>query len=97
MDARKIRYNTGTSWTIDAPYRETRAEIQRYKKEGVQTVEMEAAAMFAVGKLRKVRMAAAFSVSDIIGGEEWEPSFHARHVKDNLTVLIDAAFKCLSK
>ena len=44
----------GTSWTIDAPYRETVAEIRRYRQEGVATVDMEASALFAVAAYRGV-------------------------------------------
>jgi uridine phosphorylase len=87
----------GTTWTVDAPYRETRAEIQHYKKEGVKTVEMEASALLAVAKVRKVRIAAAFSVSDIVGGEKWDPQFHEKHVKRKLKKLFDAAVECLKK
>jgi uridine phosphorylase len=94
---KKIPYIIGTSWTIDAPYRETKAEIDKYKKEGVWTVEMEASAMFATCYVRRVKIAAAFSVSDIIGKEEWEPSFHKKAVKQGLITLIDAAVKCFSK
>ena len=36
---------TGTSWTTDAPYRETIEEVRLYRAEGVATVEMEAAAL----------------------------------------------------
>ena len=39
--------------TIDAPYRETVAEARRYRRQGVLTVEMEAAALFAVGRYGK--------------------------------------------
>ena len=96
LDNNDIHYRTGTSWTIDAPYRETKTEVQRYKKEGVQTVEMEASAMFAVCKLRNVKIAAAFSVSDLLD-KEWQPSFKKKHVKEGLINLVDAAVKCLSK
>lgn len=41
----KQDYFVGTSWTIDAPFRETVAEAKQYQKEGVATVEMEASAL----------------------------------------------------
>jgi len=37
----------GTSWTTDAPYRETEAAIEAAVNRGVLTVEMEAAALYA--------------------------------------------------
>lgn len=67
----KIRFRTAPTWTIDAPYTETRQELVRYVKEGVMTVEMEAAAPFAVTKVRGARAAAVFLVSDILTEEGW--------------------------
>lgn len=66
LKERKIKYNKGATWTIDAPYRETKAEIEKYSRNGISTVEMEAAALFAVAKYRKVKIAALFVVSDVL-------------------------------
>ncbi|MEM4330890.1 MAG: nucleoside phosphorylase [Candidatus Pacearchaeota archaeon] len=91
----KLSYQVGTTWTIDAPYRETIAEIKRYQKENVKTVEMEVSALFAVAKLRGVKIASAFAVSDLVLPEKWIPHFKKKHVKDRLNKLIDAAVDCL--
>lgn len=56
--------HTGASWTTDALYRETRRDADRYASEGVLTVEMEAAALFAVCLYRNVECAASFAISD---------------------------------
>lgn len=95
IEKQGLEFFEGTTWTIDAPYRETRAEVERYAKKGVVTVEMEASALFAVAKYRKVKMASAFVVSDLLGGKEWEPKFHEFNVKKTLYKLIDAAVECL--
>jgi uridine phosphorylase len=89
-----LEFKRATSWTIDAPYRETKAEIIQYKKEGVATVEMESSALFAVAKLRKVKIASAFAVSDVLG-EKWEPKFHHINLKKSLDRLVIAGFDCL--
>ena len=65
----------GTSWTIDTPYRETVAEARQYQAEGVLTVEMEAAALFAVAEYLKVPLAAAFTISDSLADLEWALQF----------------------
>jgi len=91
-----ITYETATTWTIDASYRETKAEVKQYKKEGVATVEMEASALFAVAKLRKVKIASAFVVSDVLG-EKWEPKFHHINMKSMQNKMIDAAIACLKR
>lgn len=71
MKGRGISFRRGATWTIDAPYMETVEEVKRYSKEGIATVEMEAAALFAVAKRRRVKAAALFTVSDILRVEGW--------------------------
>jgi len=46
---------SGTVWTTDAPYRETAVQMERYAKDGVLAVEMQAASLFAFGAARQVR------------------------------------------
>ncbi len=43
---------TGSSWTTDAPYRETEAAIAAAEAEGVACVEMEASALYAYARAR---------------------------------------------
>ena len=50
-----VPFRSGSSWTIDTPYRETVAEARHYQAEGVLCVEMEAAALFAVAEVRRLR------------------------------------------
>ncbi len=90
----KVGFQKAASWTIDAPYRETKAEIQKYKKQGVATVEMESSALFTVARVRKVKIAAAFVVSYILGDEKWNPQFGAKHVNQKLNELFDVALEC---
>lgn len=66
----KIAFHKGTTWSIDAPFAETREEVKHYQKKGVLTVEMEAAALFAVAEKRRVKAAAIFTISDKLD-KEW--------------------------
>ena len=77
----------GSTWTIDTPYRETVAEARHYQQEGIATVEMEAAALFAVAHYRKVDIAAAFVISDSLAELIWNPQFGAEIVGNNLVRL----------
>ena len=95
LNRQGLPYIVAPTWTVDAPYRETKAEIARYKKEGVATVEMEASALFAVAKVRKVDLAAAFVVSDVLGIKKWKPKFHTQNLKRTLNKLVDASILCL--
>jgi len=49
MAEKGIPVHTGTSWTTDAPFRGTEALIAARREEGVVSVEMEAAALLALG------------------------------------------------
>ena len=90
------KYSTGTSWTIDAPYRETAAEATQYQEEGVAVVEMEASALFAVAQYRGVQMGAIFTVSDSLAGMEWSPKFHFKKTRSGLEMLYQVALEALS-
>jgi len=86
----------GPSWTTDAPYRETAEEIARYRGEGILTVEMEASCLFTVARLTGSAAAAAFVVSDVLHGEQWEPHFSSPDVLRGLWTLFEAAEACVS-
>lgn len=72
LDTAGFEYKTGPSWTIDALFRETIPEIKRYRDEGVLTVEMEAAAVFAIAEYRGVDAAALFCPFDLVMADGWE-------------------------
>jgi len=46
------RFFAGTSWTTDAPFRETQRAVDRHAADGVVCVEMEAAALYAYAESR---------------------------------------------
>jgi uridine phosphorylase len=71
-----LNYHTGTSWTTDAPYRETLVELQHYRDEGVLTVEMEAAAIFTIAKYLNIQAGVILTISDYLTEESWELHFH---------------------
>ena len=66
-----IRYIVGKTWTTDAFYRETPDIIQLRKEEGCITVEMEAAAFFAVSQYYNLPLAQLLYAGDDVSGEEW--------------------------
>lgn len=95
LDKLKQSYVVGTSWTIDAPYRETVAEAKYYQKEGVLTVEMEASALFAVAEYRKVNLGAIFTASDSLAELKWQPKFHNPRTGKSLDILYKVAVDVL--
>lgn len=66
----------GPTWTTDAIFRETVDEIREYRERGVQTVDMEAATVFAIADYRDVSAGAVFTISDILANDSWMPHFH---------------------
>jgi purine-nucleoside phosphorylase len=70
--------------------------LRHYRDEGVLTVEMEAAALFAVAEHRCFQAAAGFVLSDLLTETEWTPEFGSPQINDGLTVLVDAALEVLT-
>jgi len=97
LKAKNLKYTRGTSWTVDAVYRETIEEARQYQSEGVATVEMEASALFAVGAHRNVDVAAVFSVSDSLANLKWEPHFHSDKTQQGLEAIFQAALQTILK
>ena len=66
-----IPFKTGKTWTNDAIYRETPDMVERRRNEGCITVEMEAAAFFAVSQYYHIPLAQLLYAGDDVSGEEW--------------------------
>ncbi|HEX9029307.1 MAG TPA: hypothetical protein VF823_09040, partial [Anaerolineales bacterium] len=88
-------YTLGTSWTTDAPYRETRREIEQRRQAGAQVVEMEAAALFAAGQALGVQVCAAVVVSDLLNDSAWQPNLDLHRTQRSLETLFDAAERAI--
>jgi uridine phosphorylase len=72
LDAHETPYVVGKTWTTDAIYRETKARIARRRAEGCITVEMEAAAFFAVAAFRGVTVGQILYGGDDVSGDLWD-------------------------
>jgi len=66
-----IPYIKAKTWTTDAFYRETEEKMALRVLEGCVTVEMEAAAFFAVSKFRNVILGQILFGGDDLSGVEW--------------------------
>jgi uridine phosphorylase len=89
---------SGLTWTIDAPYRETVAEARSYQAEGVVCVDMEAAALFTVGRYRGVDVAAAFVISDhLLAEDRWTHAFGTPTLRQASVRLLDATLHALTE
>lgn len=57
---------SGKVWTTDAPYRETKTQLEEWANEGVLAVEMQAASLFAFGTARGIAVASVAMVSNAV-------------------------------
>ena len=87
----------GATWTTDAPYRETREEILKYQSEGIQAVEMEIAAMFAVAEHREVQSAAVIIMADRLANLKWESPSDMGVINRSFMFAYSAAIQALGE
>ncbi len=84
LRAQKLNFHFGRNWSTDAIFRETKQEIKHYQKNHVLTADMETSALLTVCARRKVPCAAAYVVSDYLGGSTWQPDFKNPLIWQNL-------------
>ena len=78
-----------SSWTTDAPYRETEEEILYFQSKGVECVEMEASALMAVGEYYGLSVFCVGVISDHLSTQGWTPQFSHSAVKKGLYELLN--------
>jgi len=85
----KINYVIGKTWTTDSFYRETEKKIELRKSEGCVTVEMEAAAFFAVSRFRNVKLGQILYGGDDLSSVAWDNrKWHSRtEIRENLVEI----------
>lgn len=79
---------SGSAWTTDAPYRETKVAIERAEGLGIAAVEMEAAALYAYATARNRRVVCVAHVTNTMAteGDDFEKG-EADGAHDALTVV----------
>ncbi len=95
LDDHAIPYITGKTWTTDAIYRETPAKMARRRAEGCITVEMEAAAFFAVAQFRDVTFGQILYGGDDLSGDVWDHRDWVRQVSTREKLFWLAVEACI--
>lgn len=74
---------SGKVWTTDAPYRETQTQLERWAREEVLAVEMQAASLFAFGQARDIPVAVVAVVSNAVdhAGEQFDTGSQEQGLK----------------
>ncbi|HET6823519.1 MAG TPA: nucleoside phosphorylase [Anaerolineales bacterium] len=89
--------SVGTTWTTDAPYRETREEVMQYQAEGVKTVEMESAGLFTIGQVRNVQTASVVIGMDSLASLRWQTPERLDGIMGSLEIVYAAAIDVLGQ
>jgi uridine phosphorylase len=96
LERHHVPHVTGKTWTTDALYRETRGKVERRVAEGCLTVEMEAAAFFAVAAFRGVSFGQLLYAGDDLSGDAWDDRGWDDHASGRDLLFRVAAEACLS-
>lgn len=92
----RMDYIISKTWTTDAPYRETPEKVRLRKSEGCLTVEMEAAAFFAVAQFRGIVFAQMLYGGDDVSGSDWDTRGWGSRIEIREKLFWLAAEACLT-
>jgi len=91
LQTTEARWQEGAVWSTDGFYRETVELVQHYQCQGVLGVDMEMAALFTVGRFRRVPVAGLLVVSDELATLQWNPGYRSegfRRARDEAARLV---------
>lgn len=88
-----VPYHLTRTWTTDAIYRETRANMAKRKAEGCRVVDMECASTAAVAQYRGVEFFQFLFGSDSLDGDDWDPRDFLDTHDDAGGAIVDIAFR----
>jgi len=90
-----VPVHTGSSWTTDAPHRETEPAIAAARDEDILAVEMEAAALYAFAEVREHPVVCFAHVTNQMAVEEGDfEKGEADGVRDALALVTAAVEAC---
>lgn len=75
---------SGSLVSTDAPYRETRSWLKEKQKRGIDVVDMETSAVFALAKFYGIQAAALTIISDELWSGVWQEGFRTSEFKDKI-------------
>ena len=94
LASRDIAFSAGRVWSTDAVYRETAAEVLRYRAADAVLVDMETAAFLAVGEALGIETASLIVAADTLY-DDWQPPPDGQRVQVALRVAARAARESL--
>ncbi len=97
LEARGRACTFGATWTTDAGFMETVEEVRQYQAEGVKTVEMESAGLFALGQARRVPVVSVVVVMDSLASLQWQAPRSMDAAQRSLEAVYAAAIEVLAE
>jgi len=93
-----IPYVKGKTWTTDGIYRETKANMEKRKKEGCIAVEMECAGVQAVCDFRGLEYYSFLISADLLDCQEWDKRIlgedeETKHQLRNFYIALELALR----
>jgi uridine phosphorylase len=95
IQARGGSCSRGTTWTTDAPFRETMEEIRQYQSEGVKTVEMESAGLFTIGQIRSIPTVSVVVGMDKLAELRWQVPERLSEILSSLELVYKSCLDVL--
>ena len=74
LQSAEVPWHSGPVRSTDAFYRETRGLVKSCQQRGILGIDLELAALFAVGRFRRIAVAALLVVSDELFTLHWQPA-----------------------
>lgn len=92
LTQKKAIFKKGPTLSTDAPYRIRVSDCSRYRKEGIIACDMEASAIFEISRLRGIKSAAMFVISDLAKKDfSWAPGFYEQSLEEGKNKLMEMA------
>ena len=84
LHAWNLPFLTGSLVSTDAPYRETKTWLEQKQKKGIDFVDMEASAVFALAKFHDIQAAALMIISDELWSGVWKEGFYCPELEEKI-------------
>ncbi len=81
LGSRGLPFRKATLVSMDAPCRETPSWLKRQKEKGVDLVDMETSAVFALAEFHGIESAALMIVSDEVRADSWKEGFFRKDLR----------------
>ncbi len=96
LNQNQIDFQSGTIWTTDAVYRETRHLVERHQQDGTLAVEMELSALYSAAQFRGVALAGILVVSDELSSLDWRPGFKEKRFVESRRIACNVVAELCS-